>query len=308
MKKLERRSGEAAGVIGKGDELPLVPARGCFGDGCEALDPWPVHQVRHRNNVFLRLCTSCVLKYHPGSFCCSCYEVLDSAKRPPLVHCSKCPSVSHLCCLPDPSIAPLYLCPACYSPSPTLFSYFPFSKNSTDRVIDLRAAKILFCAARLSAASMSRAAVLARADAEKKVKEAALARKRARDMLHRSLFIFEKENEKIRDSVRTAVAPVVSVANVAPKVEVAEPKKKVPRPSCTVKAGSVVQKRVQDREREKWKRFSEPIGLVNGPALVVDGNEKIKGYLNSDAKDGLVKDEEKKGILSGSFTEIDKQE
>ncbi|KAI0488468.1 hypothetical protein KFK09_028301 [Dendrobium nobile] len=315
MNKPERRSGDASGSTGRGDDLPLVPAGGCFGDGCEAVEPWPVHQVRHRNNVFLRLCSSCVLKYHPGSFCCTCFEVLDSPERPLLVHCSKCSSVSHHSCLPDPSIAPLFLCPACDSPSPTSFSYFPFSKNSADRVIDLRAAKILLVAARLSAASMCRAASLARAEAEKKVKEAALARKRARDMLDKSLVISEKENEKIKDSVRTAMAPVAfaATAAAAAKMEVVEPNKKAPRPSAPrqsgmVIAGAVVQKRAHDREREKWKRFNEPIGMVNRSSLFVGGNENIKGHLNLDVKDSMVKDEtEKNGIVSGSPTEIAKQ-
>lgn len=135
-----------------------------------------------------------------------------------------------------------------------------------------------------------------------------MAKKRAREMLDRSLVIFEKEKEKIKDSVRTAVAPVLVAGTAAAKVEVTEPKKKVSRPSCTVTASAVVQKRVQDREREKWKRFSEPVGLVNRSALVLGGDEKIKGQFNSDVKDIVVRDDEKKGIVSGSLNERGKQE
>lgn len=134
---------------------------------------------------------------------------------------------------------------------------------------------------------MNRAAAAARGEAERKVKEAALARKRARDLLDRSLVVCEKEK-----GVGTAIIPFVGT----------EAKKKVCR------TGVSVQKRVQEREREKWKRFSEPIGSE----ILVGGDEKIKGNLNSDVRDGGgMEDEEKKGIVvvvSGEMTEIRKQE
>lgn len=160
-------------------------------------------------------------------------------------------------------------------------------------MIDLQAAKILLLAARLSASSMNRAAANLRNEAEKKVKEAAVARKRARDMLDRSLAVCEKEKGRVKESVGTEVLPVVAT----------EAKRKVCRPAVSV------QKRAQERERERWKRFSDPIGLVNRPAVVVGGSEKIKGHLNSDGREGVVKDEEEKGIVvSGEMTEIGKQE
>ncbi|PKA65674.1 hypothetical protein AXF42_Ash013088 [Apostasia shenzhenica] len=300
MTTAARRVGEAVG--GGGESLLLLPSGGCSGDGCDAVEPWPVHQVRHRNNVFLRLCTSCVLKNHPGSFCCSCFEVLDHAERPPLVHCSKCPSVAHLSCLPDPTLAPLFLCPACDSPSPTSFSYFPYSKKSADRIIGLRASKILLAAARLSATSMTRAAALARADAEKKVKEAALAKKRARDMLDMALSISEKENEKMKESVKTTAVASVATSAAAAEEMMLEPKKKPARLNSAVTPSVAAQKRVQNREREKWMRFSEPVASVNRPTPGIE-KEIFKGKLNSVVKGNEVKDKKEKGMHSGSCRE-----
>lgn len=147
----------------------------------------------------------------------------------------------------------------------------------------------------MSAGSMSRAAASMRSEAEKKAREAVAARKRARDVLERSLAVCEKERGRGRgrEEVGTEIVPVVE----------REEKKKVCR------QGVSVQKRVQEREREKWRRFSEPIGLVNRPAILAGGGEKIKGHLNSGWREGGVKEEEEKGIVvSGGMSEIGKQE
>lgn len=65
------------------------------------------------------------------------------------------------------------------------------------RAMDKESARALVAAARIAAATMSKAAHTARIEAERRVKEAALARKRAREALERvaSLSLKEKERE-----------------------------------------------------------------------------------------------------------------
>ncbi|KAK8914494.1 hypothetical protein KSP39_PZI023882 [Platanthera zijinensis] len=124
-------------------------------------------------------------------------------------------------------------------------------------------------------------------------------------MLDRSLTISEKEKEKIKDPLRIAVTAAADDAN----------KKAAPRPinslSCAVTAGSAVaHRREQDREREKWKRFSEPVGLVNRSIMAVSVNEKIKGNMNSEVReDGVEKDEKgKKSLVLDSQSGSSQQE
>lgn len=64
------------------------------------------------------------------------------------------------------------------------------------RVIDKDSAKVLVAAARIAAATMSKAAHTTRIEAERRVKEAALAKKRAREALERVAFLSLKEKEK----------------------------------------------------------------------------------------------------------------
>ncbi|XP_072984249.1 uncharacterized protein [Typha latifolia] len=249
---------------------PAAARAGCGGDGCAARDPWPLHHIRHRG-VFCRLCTSCVLKYHPGSFCSSCFQVFDptatplSSPPPALIHCSKCPSISHVTCLPSPDLASHFVCPACTNPD--AFSFPAFSKDGNRREIDLDSAKVLLAASTLAAASMNRAMVSARLEAERKAKEAALSRKRAKESIEKFISISKKEREKTN--------AVKGSGKAAPAAEVVDtPKKKMARPNSAVAAAAAVaaQKRVQNREREKWMRFHE-IPLVQRPTEI----DKVKG-------------------------------
>lgn len=66
-------------------------------------------------------------------------------------------------------------------------------------MIDKNLAKVLLAAARISAASMNKAAATARLDAESRAKEAAFAKKKAREALDRLALLFLKENENCED-------------------------------------------------------------------------------------------------------------
>ncbi|CAL9782948.1 unnamed protein product [Musa acuminata subsp. burmannicoides] len=258
----------------------LRPA-GCGGDGCGARDPWPLHHVRHRT-VFCRLCTSCVLRYHPGAFCTSCFDLLLDGGTSPVVRCSGCPAVAHSACLPNPAAS--FVCPSC-SDLGGSSSYFSLV---AEKSIDLKSAKVLLAAAKLAAVSMGRAAAATRADAERKVREAAVARKRAREALEKVLLLSQTEKEKKNKETDHIAAP-------DPRPEVMDPKKKMPKLSSTV-AAMVGQKRVQNRERDRWMRFQEPIGMAQTPVQgTVEATNKVNPLIGVQ---NHVVDEEAKGRLT----------
>ncbi|KAJ6810357.1 putative translation initiation factor IF-2 isoform X1 [Iris pallida] len=272
---------------------PAKPTAGCGGDGCLARDSCPLHFVRHRG-VLCRLCTSCVLKYHPGSFCCLCFSVLDPSAVPPpsqpqpLVHCSKCTSVSHLSCLPSPDLSSRFVCPCCQHPDG--FTFFERRQQ-----IDLASARPLLAAARLAAGSMRLAAAAARAEAERKAKEAVVARKRAREMVERAIVVAISEREREREKekeMRESLAVMVAE----------QPKKKQQLAATTVVPLSAAGEATptptparknwrghHHREVEKWMRFHEM-------------GAQVDDEMKSSNKVRNVKEEEKgkKGTGSGS--------
>ncbi|KAL3515866.1 hypothetical protein ACH5RR_022768 [Cinchona calisaya] len=186
-----------------------------------------LHHVRHRG-VFRRLCTTCVLRLHPQSFCPTCFAVYHPSPPPSgpndAVTCIKCYSSSHSRCVGPNSPNP-YICPNCVNPNSPIFalkkakdlgiesSEAVSGNNAGDcRVIDKKAAKILLAAARIAAVSMSKAAVAARAEAERRAKEAAFTRKRAREALEHVAYLVAKEKLKKKEA---AVTAVVTAANEA---------------------------------------------------------------------------------------------
>ncbi|KAG6478975.1 hypothetical protein ZIOFF_062425 [Zingiber officinale] len=233
---------------------------GCGGDGCGVRDTWLLHHVRHRT-VFCRLCTNCVLRYHPGCFCASCFDLLLDGGACPVVRCSRCPSVSHAACLPDP--AGPFFCSSC-SDAGSSATYFPLG---AEKSVDLKSAKVLLAAAQLAAASMSRAASSSRADSDRKVKEAAIATKRAREALERVILLSKAEKEKKKSEAH----PNVSLSS---KPEVVDHKKKMPKLNSAVAA--MVGQKVQNRERDRWMRFQEPIRVAQKQVQVnAEGKNKV---------------------------------
>ncbi|OVA13525.1 zinc finger protein [Macleaya cordata] len=228
--------------------------------GCGSDHRWILHNVRDRG-IYRRLCTSCVLKFHAGLFCPVCFEVYEgSSLLNDRVMCLNCPSVSHKTCVSE-DIQSNYVCPSCSSPS---FVFLDSNKKSSDgdgtslparnsNSIDLNSAKILVAAAKISSTSMSKAATAARVDAERRVKEAAFARKRAREALERVVSLGVKEKEKV---VKPTLERVVSlgfkekekVVNPTP-VSVVEHKKKPKGSNSAVTAAVAAQKRIQNQYR-----------------------------------------------------------
>lgn len=137
--------------------------------------------------------------------------------------------------------------------------------------------------------SMSKAATTVRLEAERKVKEAALARKRAREALERAALVASNEKEKGKEAKE----------GVSDAIAVVEPKKKMKGNSGVASAAAVAAgpKRVQShklggfasaplgnagmREKEKWGGFQATAVLVQrapkkGVAAAAAAEEKDK--------------------------------
>ncbi|CAH9050574.1 unnamed protein product [Cuscuta epithymum] len=169
---------------------------------CGAVERLILHGIRLRGNI-RKLCTTCVLRLHPQYFCPTCFTV--SHPSPPrssqndAVCCSKCYSVSHTQCVGHTPPNP-YVCPLCVSPNSPIFTLRKATNvdcksgnSETCRVIDKSAARVLLAAARIAATLMSSAAASLRMEAEKKAKEAAFSRKRAREALEHVSYLVAKE-------------------------------------------------------------------------------------------------------------------
>ncbi|KAL2941747.1 Chromodomain-helicase-DNA-binding protein 4 [Bienertia sinuspersici] len=205
----------------------LSSAKICF--NCNSDDHWILHNVGFRVES-RKLCTSCVLKLHPTSFCPTCFNLHDpnSLNPPPFLSsssssssnrtltCLKCSSVSHITCVPPNAPKSPYLCPPCSNPS---FKFFDFKKprknhdqnaqsdknggggnggshskvvEEQQQLLDERAAKVLLLAAKIASISMNKVVISAKADVERKVKDAALAKKRAKESIDHVMSLSSK--------------------------------------------------------------------------------------------------------------------
>ncbi|XP_004230357.1 uncharacterized protein [Solanum lycopersicum] len=173
---------------------------------CNVEERWFLHNVRHRG-LYRRLCTNCVLRLHIQSFCPTCLLVYNPTPPPNaasngLVSCSKCYSYSHNSCVgvnpPHP-----YHCPLCVNPNTPLFSLKKGREvglgNEESRVIDMKAAKVLLAAAKIAAGTVTKAALAARVEAERRAKEAAFTRKRAREAIDHVAYLTARDKLKKKD-------------------------------------------------------------------------------------------------------------
>ncbi|KAK8520249.1 hypothetical protein V6N13_031289 [Hibiscus sabdariffa] len=179
MSSLTTRNGQ----IGKLN-IPLT-SKQC--SNCSAHAPSFLHQVRHLG-ILRRLCTACVLRLHPSSFCPVCFVFYAGSPPHPAkrVACSNCCSITHSHCAGD-TLLTSYLCPPCKNSS---FSFFPLRDNKIDKKLALP----LLCASKIASSSMGNAVTVAWAEADRRVREAAIARKRAREALEQLVVLTRKEN------------------------------------------------------------------------------------------------------------------
>ncbi|KAI3448432.1 hypothetical protein Pfo_005097 [Paulownia fortunei] len=173
-----------------------------------------LHHVRHRG-IFRRLCTSCVLRLHPQSFCPTCFQVYPpTPSNDAVLSCFKCYSSSHSHCVEAGPTSPPspYICPLCLHPSTPIFTMKSAKEANVEiseamnvksedcRVMDRDAAKKLLAAAKIASASMNKAAVAAKAEAERRAKEAAFTRKRAKEALEHVAHLVIKEKSRKKET------------------------------------------------------------------------------------------------------------
>ncbi|KAI9070933.1 hypothetical protein K1719_047108, partial [Acacia pycnantha] len=137
-----------------------------------------LHLLRPPSSSFFLLPLLLRIFHHPLSS-------TSSASAHRFLSCIKCSSLTHIQCLPSPPPPhSAFLCPPAPLPtssSSTLTNPTPATK--TRPVLDKKLALVLLCAAKIASASMNKAETLARAKADRTVREAALARKRAKEAL-----------------------------------------------------------------------------------------------------------------------------
>ncbi|KAJ4915019.1 hypothetical protein Rs2_00569 [Raphanus sativus] len=158
---------------------------------CKSQDSWVIHSARLRG-ILRFYCTHCLLRNHPASFCPTCFAFYDSS--PPhqsrRVSCSDCNSNTHIHCAGDAK-SPPYRCPPCRDPEN--FSFFrPVVDENGARSMDKSLSEAFLCAAKIAASSMNKAVTFYRSEAERKGKDAAVAKKRAREALEDVLKLEEK--------------------------------------------------------------------------------------------------------------------
>ncbi|KAJ0237680.1 hypothetical protein HA466_0246180 [Hirschfeldia incana] len=158
---------------------------------CQSRDSWVIHSARLRG-ILRFYCTHCLLRNHPASFCPTCFAFYDSS--PPhqsrRVSCSDCNSNTHIHCAGDAK-SPPYRCPPCRDPDG--FSFFrPIVDENGARCMDKSLSDAFLCAAKIAASSMNKAVTFYRSEAERKGKDAAVAKKRAREALEDVLKLEEK--------------------------------------------------------------------------------------------------------------------
>ncbi|XP_049373901.1 uncharacterized protein LOC125838943 [Solanum verrucosum] len=168
------------------EELPSDGVSGRRCAVCLTNRPSILHLLLYRG-LQHHLCTACVLDSHPGSFCPTCFDVFLHNPPPPHLRllCKKCPSISHLSCVPDvASVSDDYLCPPCSNPN---FTFFCVTPNHANNAIEINPhlAKQLVAAATIASESIHNAAVMARYNAEIRVKEAVVAKAEAAEVLRR---------------------------------------------------------------------------------------------------------------------------
>ncbi|XP_006645704.1 uncharacterized protein LOC102709419 [Oryza brachyantha] len=171
----------------------------CEGVGCTSSGHvWHLHRLHHSDDGICSLCSSCVLLRHRDNFCSVCLLFVFPDATPqddvydPVVSCSSCGvapvAVAHRACVPDPYC---FVCPACAAAAEGK----PFSYTGDPHTPGELATRALVVAARLAHESLERAAAAAREHADRRIREAAVAKKRVRDMLDMLHVVWGLETE-----------------------------------------------------------------------------------------------------------------
>ncbi|KAL8188878.1 hypothetical protein R6Q57_029633 [Mikania cordata] len=175
---------------------------------CGLSDRKILHHVR-LTGTFRRLCTTCVLRLHPKSFCPSCLIVYHRSPPDNSVVCYRCHSSSHRTCV-SPSVTGRTPCATCLNPNALVFEYKScyWSSNNKNPRIDLSAARLLVAAAEISSMSMSKAEAAAVTEADWRANEASNWRKKAKEAVNHVVKLMEIEQKKRGDDHKAVVVDV----------------------------------------------------------------------------------------------------
>ncbi|XP_074382059.1 uncharacterized protein LOC141723981 isoform X2 [Apium graveolens] len=206
-------------------------------------------------------------------------------------HTNTAPSCSY--CV-DPTSKTPYICPICINPSTPIFQ--------DSKPIDLNAARVFLCAAKIVSALMSKAVVEARVKAERKAKAAIMSRNKARiaanvfDCVLAEAMIKEKlldfndskfltpnqtglpdmdmavDKELLTEALLRNITPPLYERAIAGQSHKAEPIKKTEKMQSTTKRDS------------KLKLVGEPEGEVKFGATVAEEDEMT---INEEDLDGV---------------------
>ncbi|GJR38388.1 hypothetical protein Tco_1214072 [Tanacetum coccineum] len=124
-------------------------------DDCLCVDQKFLHHVWFEDKD-QRFCTSCVLFSHKLNFCATCFVPYNSSGITPIIsRCNECHSYSHVGCLSANG-----MCSSCINPHGLIFMPKDIKKKREDgfcKGIDLKAARLLFAAAKIVHHSISAA-------------------------------------------------------------------------------------------------------------------------------------------------------
>ncbi|PIA37927.1 hypothetical protein AQUCO_02900051v1 [Aquilegia coerulea] len=207
-----------------------------------------LHRIRY-DGVFRRVCTSCVLRLHPGLFCSVCCEVFEneSSIQVDKVHCLKCTSLAHIDCVLqyNPDAPCLYICPTCAIPNFTFFDIPSSSSSSSSssthnkkirgncssnvggRKIDLKLATVFRAASFFALVSMKNAAASANKEADLRIGESLIARgKVAQALEHYSIVSNQAKEEEEEEDENEMIGVSMTVAPPPPPQQSKNKKKK----------------------------------------------------------------------------------
>ncbi|PIN14839.1 hypothetical protein CDL12_12525 [Handroanthus impetiginosus] len=308
----------AAGPINS----PVATACG----NCQVQERLLLHHVRHRG-IIRRLCTTCVLRLHPQSFCPTCFQVYPSPpSNDAVLPCVKCYSPTHTHCVATGPTAPSspYICPLCVNPRAPIFKLKTAKeahvktgeglsvKNEECKVMDRDAAKKLLAAATIASTSMNKAAVVAKLEAEKRAKEAACTRKRAREALEHVAYLVMKEKLRKKEAAGSGLTGVggnvgyVAGGFNAPKLK-RESNINVGSDRNGVGASMIVEEKINRMGNADGMNNSNQI-LAAMNAVELKENEKMGGItshgvtLNDDKANMDVDEKDRMMVNGGGFS------
>ncbi|CAN6469930.1 unnamed protein product [Victoria cruziana] len=280
------------------EEAHVQRCSSCKSDG----ELW-LYDVRHRG-IYRQLCAGCLLRLHSSFFCPVCLEVYADGLSPENnIKCGNCPSTVHAACI-EPELVQSYVCLCCANGFSFLAPLSSLRKNvqrDEERKavrIDVPAAKIILAAAQVAAISMTRAAASAWSEADKKVRDSAIARKKARDsLLHASQRVQNQANFAVLNQKKNTDIKTCPV-----KAEESEKQSRgIPN------ASSAKKRMASSEEDDKLKAFTNSLLLqhrnvrskstseIGKPKLAEDSVSSAKS-LQCQLVDALNKDEKDRSI------------